>query len=183
METANLIRRCLKGDARAQQALYEHYLPYVLTIVRRFGIAEAEQADLIQEVFVAVFQGLDRFDTRKGDLHQWIRGLAVHKIIAHQQKRKRFRPEELSLNHEQQLTTRIDLRELEAEYLLKLIAQLPPGYRTVFNLYVVEGYSHQEISQLLGISETGSRSQLSRAKSLLRDLLGSSTLKTTYGAF
>lgn len=183
MDTALVVKSCLEGDARAQRALYEHYLPYVLTIVRRFGIAEAEQADLIQEVFVATFQGLDRFDTNKGDLHHWIRGLTVHKIIAHQKKRKRFKREELTLAHQHQLVAEIDLRELEAEYLLELIDQLPIGYRTVFNLYVVEGFSHDEISNMLGISAVGSRSQLSRAKSLLRDMLSSPKLKTTYGAF
>lgn len=178
-----IIEGCLAGKGSAQQELYEHYLPYVLTIVRRFGVRDAERPDLIQEVFVDIFQGLTRFDARKGDMHQWVRGITVHKTIAHQKKQKRFRPEALSLTHQKSLVTQIDLQHLDAEYLLVLIDQLPVGYRTVFNLYVVEGYSHQEISEMLGISAVGSRSQLSRAKTLLRNMLGSQKLKTTYGAF
>lgn len=183
METTRLIKACLEGGAKAQQQLYEHYLPYVLTIVRRFGVHETEHPDLMQEIFVAVFQGLDRFDANKGDLHHWIRGLAVHKIVAHQKKKQRFSTEELSSIKENKLKVQIDLQNLDAEYLLDLIDQLPAGYRTVFNLYVVDGYAHEEIGKMLDISTVGSRSQLSRAKSLLREMLGSQKIKTIYGVF
>lgn len=183
METTKLIKACLKGCAHAQRELYLHYLPYVLTIVRRFGVYEAEHPDLIQEIFVAVFQGLGRFDANKGDLHHWIRGLSVHKIVAHQKKRQRFSAEELSSIQENKLGVPIDLQHLDTEYLLDLINQLPPGYRTVFNLYVVDGYDHEEIAKMLNISTAGSRSQLSRAKSLLRGMLGSLKIKTIYGVF
>jgi RNA polymerase sigma-70 factor (ECF subfamily) len=183
METTKLIKACLKGNPQAQRELYEHYMPYVLTVVRRFGVYEAEHPDLIQEIFVAVFQGLDRFDANKGDLHHWIRGLSVNKIVAHQKKRRRFSAEELSSAEESKLKVQIDLQHLDAEYLLDLINQLPTGYRTVFNLYVVDGYAHEEIAKMLNISTVGSRSQLSRAKSLLRGMLGSLKIKTIYGAF
>lgn len=171
MDTVALVKGCLKGRAQAQRQLYEHYLPYVLTIVRRFGIEPSEQQDLVQDVFVAVFQGLARFDPEKGDLHHWLRGLAVHKTIAHQRKAQRLKTETLASGQEASASITIDLSHFDTEYLLKLISQLPVGARTVFNLYAVDGYSHQEIASMLNISEVGSRSQLSRAKKLLRDAL------------
>lgn len=181
MNAANLIKKCRKGDARAQQQLYEQYLPYVLSIVRRFGVHTAEERDLVQDIFIAVFQGLDRFDPKKGDLHHWIRGLAIHKTIAFQRKQQRLRAEELMISERTGRTTAIDLSHFDAEYLLDLIAQLPAGARTVFNLYVVDGYSHEEIGKILDISPVGSRSQLSRAKKLLREALEAQKIKDHYG--
>ncbi|WP_170254457.1 RNA polymerase sigma factor [Phaeodactylibacter luteus] len=181
MDTATLIQKCLKGNARSQQWLYEQYLPYVLAIVRRFGISPSEERDLVQDIFIAVFQGLDRFNPKKGDLHQWIRGLAIHKTIAFQRKLQRLRAEELLAGEQAALTTSIDLSFFEAEYLLELIAQLPVGARTVFNLYVVDGYTHEEIGKMLDISPVGSRSQLSRAKKLLREALEAQKTEGRYG--
>lgn len=181
MNTATLIKKCRKGNARAQQRLYEQYLPYVLSIVRRFGVRQAEEGDLVQDIFIAVFQGLDRFDPKKGDLHHWIRGLAIHKTIAFQRKQQRLRAEELMISERTDRTTTIDLSHFDAEYLLDLIAQLPAGARTVFNLYVVDGYSHEEIGKMLDISPVGSRSQLSRAKKLLREALEAPKIKDHYG--
>ena len=181
MNTDSLIKKCRKGNARAQQQLYEQYLPYVLSIVRRFGVRQAEESDLIQDVFIAVFQGLERFDPKKGDLHHWIRGLAIHKTIAFQRKQQRLRAEELIISERTDRTTTTDLSHFDAEYLLELIAQLPAGARTVFNLYVVDGYSHEEIGKMLDISPVGSRSQLSRAKKLLREALEAQKTTDHYG--
>lgn len=178
--TAALVAACVRGHQRAHQALYESYLPYVLTVVRRFGVTEAHCPDVVQDIFVEVFLGLTRFDASKGELRHWIRGIAVHKIVEHQKKDKRLPLQELNANYEIGPTAHIDLGHLDTEYLLTLIGQLPLGYRTVFNLYVVDGYTHEEIADMLGISAVGARSQLSRAKAMLRDLLGSSKKKTTY---
>lgn len=181
MSTATLIRKCLKGNARAQQQLYEQYLPYLLSIIRRFGVDTAEERDLIQEIFIAVFQGLKRFDAKKGDLHHWLRGLAIHKTIAFQRKQQRLKAEELIVSAQLTRTTTIDLSYFDTQYLLELIARLPIGARTVFNLYVVDGYSHEEIGKMLEISPVGSRSQLSRAKKLLREALEAQKIKDHYG--
>jgi RNA polymerase sigma-70 factor (ECF subfamily) len=181
MNTKTLIQNCLKGKARAQQQLYEHYLPYVLSIVRRFGVHAAEERDLVQDIFVAVFQGLERFDPQKGDLHHWLRGLAIHKTIAFQRKQQRLKAEELMVSERAVRTTSIDLSHYDTEYLLELIARLPVGARTVFNLYVVDGYDHQEIGDMLDISPVGSRSQLSRAKKLLREALEAQKIEGHYG--
>lgn len=181
MNAATLIKNCLRGKARAQRQLYEHYLPYVLTIVRRFGIPSAEERDLVQDIYVAVFQGLERFDPQRGDLHHWLRGLAIHKTIAYQRKQQRLRAEELLVGEQTSVTTTIDFSHFDTEYLLELIAQLPAGARTVFNLYVVDGYDHQEIGKMLDISPVGSRSQLSRAKKLLRKALEAQKTTDHYG--
>lgn len=182
MDTVALVKGCLKGRAEAQRQLYEHYLPYVLTVIRRFGVESAEQPDLVQDIFVAVFQGLGKFDPQKGDLHHWLRGLAVHKTIAHQRIAQRLKTETLAPGLEASASTTIDLSHFDTEYLLELIGQLPVGARTVFNLYAIDGYSHQEIANMLNISEVGARSQLSRAKKLLRDALAAKkNYKHTWG--
>lgn len=182
MDVAQLITACRRNDAAAQRRLYEEYLPYVFTVLRRFGVPDADRPDLIQDIFVSVFSGLARFDPKRGELKHWISGISVHRIVAYQKRRRRFRPEELTILHDAQLAVKADVQHLDAEYLLRHIESLPDGYRTVFNLYVVDGYSHEEISRMLDITVVGSRSQLSRAKSLLRKkLLANRLIKTTHG--
>lgn len=181
MDTGALVKACLKNRAEAQRDLYEHYLPYVLTIIRRFGVETVEQQDLVQDIFVAVFQDLAKFDPQKGEFHHWLRGLAVHKTIAQQRKSQRFRAETLAVSQDASISTTIDLSHLDTEYLLQLISQLPIGARTVFNLYAIDGYAHREIALMLDISEVGARSQLSRAKKQLREALEGQKKINIYG--
>lgn len=168
MDNILLIQQCKAKEPAALQTLYESYMPYVLTIVRRFGILEQDMPDVMQEIFIAVFSNLERFDTNKGSLKSWIQSIAVHKILNINRKTKRARIVELDTTVTEALVATIDLDEMDSEYLVELISELPDGYRTVFNLYVVDGYSHKEIAVSLGIDTASSRSQLSRAKQLLK---------------
>ncbi|MEL6195127.1 MAG: sigma-70 family RNA polymerase sigma factor [Bacteroidota bacterium] len=170
MINENIIKACLEGKPSAQKVLYEHFLGYLYGICRRFPIKEMEMKDLMQEIYIEIFGSLSKFDPAKGEIKYWVKSIAIHKILNYQRKKglewvdKEYLPE-----NESYLPSVNE--KYDAEYLLTLISYLPDGYRTVFNLSVVDGYSHKEIGQLLGISESSSRSQLSRAKKLLQEKL------------
>ena len=181
MEETKIILGCQKNDSEAQKVLYELYLPYILTIVRRFGFSDSEVPDIIQEVFIEIFISIQKFNPRKGTLKYWLKSIAIHKILNvnrfKQTKNKVIHLEDVSPEY---ASTEIALDQLEIEYLVDLIAELPEGYRTVFNLYVVDGYSHEEISQMLNINKASSRSQLSRAKQILKRKIMTLTQTNSY---
>lgn len=170
MNTPQTIHQCRRGNRRAQRRLYEHYLPYVLTVVRRFGVEEREQADVVQEVFAAVFAQLDAYDPAKGKFTTWLRTLCVRRTVDFLRRRKLVFTE-LKIDLPTESYERFDLRAYSAEQLIAVIQTLPVGYRTVFNLFAVDGYSHQEIADLLGIKAATSRSQYARARQLIREKL------------
>lgn len=168
MQKSQIIPACQRADPLAQRTLYESYLPYLLTIVRRFGFAEQEVPDVIQEIFIEVFYNIKKYDTAKGEFKYWLKSIAIHKILKMLRQRKTAPLVNLEDVSYMLPAEELDLQEIDAEYLIRLISELPDGYRTVFNLYVVDGYSHEEIAALLGIDVGSSRSQLSRAKQLLK---------------
>lgn len=175
-----LIARCLRQDRRAQAKLYGDFAPYSLAVIRRFGVPGSREADLLQEIFIEVFAQLDRFDEQKGSFKTWLRRITVFRIIDLQRREKRIRFESLDAPDARQIVAENDdLNKLTPVYLLKLIADLPPGYRTVFNLFAVEGYRHDEIAKMLGISTAGSRSNYHRARKLLQDALKKNLTLTT----
>jgi RNA polymerase sigma factor (sigma-70 family) len=162
-----LIRRCLKNDRKAQFELYEKYKVRLFGLCRRYARSEAEAHDFLQEGFIKVFRSLHQYRA-DGPLIKWMERVVVNRILSLLRKKKL------------QLDDNIDLHELpvvqkppstaaeKAEEVIALIRQLPLGYQTVFNLYALEGYSHKEIAQVLGISESTSRSQYSRAKKVIK---------------
>ena len=167
----DLIRAARSSDRRAQGELYARYAPYSLAILRRYGVADGSRADVLQEIFVEVFTKLDRYDAKKGAFTTWLRQITVFRCIDHQRRRAKLRYEPVTDYQLADRATENHLARLEAADLLALIAELPLGYRTVFNLYAVEGYRHQEISSLLNITEATSRSQYHRARERLREAL------------
>lgn len=170
MENADqLIAESLAGDVKAQRTLYDRLSPYVLTVVRRYGIPEKDWPDLFQNTFLSVFQKLGTYDASRSALTTWVTSFAINKCLAYQRERRRFIAVDLETFD---LNNFPDIRQVDKmnnKYLIKLIAGLPDGYRTVFNLYVIDGFSHREIALRLGISESSSRSQFSRARNLLRE--------------
>lgn len=168
MEEISLIKKCQNAEQDAQRQLYESYLPYVLTIARRFGISNQEMPDLIQDIFIEVFSSIDNYNTNKGVFKYWLKSIAIHKILNAQRKQNRKR--EITMEHlEETLSINyMNTTNLDTEFLINLIKELPDGYRQVFNLFVVDGLPHKEIGKRLGIDAGSSRSQLSRAKQLLK---------------
>lgn len=185
LKEARIIDKCKDSDPEAQRLLYELYLPYVLIIVRRFGILDQDAPDVIQEIFIEVFVKINSFDVKKGEFKYWLKSIAIHKILNTQRKQKRLKH---TLLFDSDKVDRLEtdgivqqLSHLNTEVLIQLVQSLPDGYRTVFNLYVIDNFSHQEISEQLGIDEVSSRSQLSRAKRLLRKKLSVIQKGNRYG--
>lgn len=166
-----LIEGCLKKDPKAQEALYRHYSAKMYGISLRYAKNPMEAEDIMQEGFVKVFTHLNdyRFE---GSFEGWIRRTFVNTAINYY-KRKSRELVEISLENIEIVGANDEsvLEKLSAEELLDLIHQLPTGYRLVFNLYVIEGYSHKEISATMNISENTSKSQLSRARSALQKMI------------
>ena len=166
-----LIEQCKKENRKAQRQLYELYADYVFRICLRYMGNESEAEDCVSETFLKVFSNKQSlvFENEKM-LVGWIRKIAVNECLMLLRKK----PKDMDSISEK--ADFVDdnqdiLSNIEAGYLFQIIQSLPTGYRTIFNLYVVEGYSHWEISQQLGISEGTSKSQLNRARALLREKL------------
>jgi len=164
-----LIAQCRKGKASAQRALYEHYARSMYAVCLRYVRTTAEAEDLLQEGFVKVFTKLHTFKGETSIVH-WIRRIMINTALNHIRGQVQFTP----LPEEADLHTAeapVALEHLELADCLSALRELPEGYRTVFNLYVIEGYAHAEIAELLGISEGTSKSQLARARRVLNERL------------
>jgi RNA polymerase sigma-70 factor (ECF subfamily) len=135
-----------------------------------------QEPDCIQEIFIEIFLALPKFDAAKGNLKTWIRTLAVRKLLNLKRDRNQLRFDEIDEVYDQQQPP-IAYENFAIEYLMQAIASLPEGYNLVFNLFEIDGYSHAEIAEMLGISPASSRSQLSRAKQRLISKLQPQPLK------
>ncbi len=156
---------------RAQQTLYERYAARMYRICFRYVREELQAEDLLISGFMKVFNRLDQFEYRNdGSLEAWIKKIMVNESLMYLRKRYNFNLVTEAEAHHLEADTTLE-SQLAAEEIYALILGLPTGYRTVFNLFVIEGYSHQEIAEQLNISENTSKSQLSKARAALRNLL------------
>ncbi|WP_158828926.1 RNA polymerase sigma factor [Mucilaginibacter lacusdianchii] len=160
---------CLNNDRKQQEMLYKILAPRMLTACMRYATDRDEAQDIMQEGFVKVFTSMQKY-RKEGSLEGWIRRIMVHTAISRYRKLK---PLILSEELPEGVTLQMSYHnnDLESKDLLKLIQQLPDHYRSVFNLYAIEGYSHQEIGETLGISELVSRTTLCRARGVLKNKL------------
>jgi RNA polymerase sigma-70 factor (ECF subfamily) len=166
-----LIDKCLENDPRAQEVLYSRYSRRMYGVCLRFARNTLEADDILQEGFIKVFSFLKDF-RQEGSLEGWIRRTIVNTAINYYNS-KQNEWNETSIEKAQTFSSDTEdaLSKISAADLLTLIHELPEGYRMVFNLYVIEGYNHQEIAEMLKISENTSKSQLSRARMALQDRL------------
>lgn len=167
IDEETLIKRCLKRDPKAQKALYEQFASKMMGVCRRYlsNVEEAEEA--LSNGFIKVFTNLERYES-KGSFEGWIRKIMVRECLMYLRSKKSFVEYTDQIEkHDTQITFGADL-ELDKEELMTLIDELPDGYRTVFNMYAIEGYKHQEIAVMLNISESTSKTQLLRARKLLQ---------------
>lgn len=163
-----LLVLCRKNDRKAQQELYQRYSRRMYALCLRYCGNQMEAEDLMITGFMKIFSLLDRYEA-KGSLEGWMRRIMVNEALMALRK-KRTLYAEVSVDYAEAEVSYQDLSsQLHAEELLALVQALPAGYRTVFNLFALEGYSHKEIADLLGISENTSKSQLSRARALLQE--------------
>lgn len=159
-----------------QEALYRQFSPKMYAVCLRYSGQPEDAQDILQEGFIKVFRNLERF-RGEGSFEGWMRRIFVNTAIEHYRKAVNLYP--VTEQQEENTTDRewTALDRLTAKDLTKLIQGLSPGYRTVFNLYVVEGYTHKEIGDMLGISEGTSKSQLARAKNILQGLVKKQNLR------
>lgn len=166
----DLIQGCRRGDQHAQQRVYDLYSARMYGICMRYVRNTMQAEDVMVMAFTKVFERIHQF---KGDgsFEGWIRRITVNEALTSLRK-SRLMMIETDLEYADREPDYERLSDhLEAEDLLNMIGKLPPGYRVVFNLYAIDGYSHKEIADQLGISENTSKSQLSRARSFLQKLL------------
>jgi len=166
-----ILKGCLQNNAAAQKALYEKYSAKMLVVCYRYAHNREDAEDMLQEGFIKVFSQIHTFENR-GALEGWIRRIVVHTCINILKKNKRFN-ESVDIIHASSLQVREEAIPsiIQAKEVVECIRLLPIGYRTVLNLYAIEGFSHKEIAVMLDIEESTSRSQYTRAKSMLEDVL------------
>ncbi|RXK81773.1 RNA polymerase sigma factor [Filimonas effusa] len=167
-----IITGCLQFDPISQRALYNKYSPKMLSVCYRFAHNRQDAEDMLQEGFIKVFTQISSFEN-KGVFEGWVRRIMVHTCINFLKKQKKF-SDSVDLNQADQY---IHVREeaipgiMQAKQVVECIRLLPIGYKTVLNLFAIEGYSHKEIAEMLDIQESTSRSQFTRARTMLEGIL------------
>ena len=167
---SDLIAGCMEGNRRMQEELYRRFSPRMYAVCLRYAGNAEEAEDILQEGFIKIFKKLDSFRS-EGSFEGWVRRIFVNTAIEHFRRKRYLMPvtEKEENTIEGKYVSVLD--ELAEKDILGLVQELSPGYRTVFNMYVVEGYTHKEIADMLKISEGTSKSQLSRAKVILQDMV------------
>ncbi len=169
MNEAELIADCQAGKKGAQRALYERYAPKMFGVCLRYVKHREDAEDVLSDAFFKVLTNLEQF-RGKGSFEGWIRRIVINEALMFLRKRKPFHLGLEAESYELPVPSRVGDR-LAANDILDLLELLPTGYRTIFNLYVIEGYKHREIADLLGISINTSKSQLILARKRMRELL------------
>jgi RNA polymerase sigma factor (sigma-70 family) len=162
-----IIRECIEGKRLSQKCLYDHFAGKMLGVCMRYAKDRAEAEDMLQEGFIKVFQNIAKFKN-EGSFEGWVRRIMIFTAINWFKHRSRKFQEDLDIigydaSFDDDIVGKIAAKEIVA-----LVQQMPEGYRMVFNLYAVEGYTHREISELLNIAEGTSKSQYSRAKQYMQ---------------
>jgi len=153
-----------------QEELYRRFSPRMYAVCLRYAGNPEEAEDILQEGFIKIFKKLGSFRS-EGSFEGWIRRIFVNTAIEHFRRKRYLQPVTEKEENSVEGSYLSVLDNLAERDIMKLIQQLSPGYRTVFNMYVVEGYTHKEIGDMLGISEGTSKSQLSRAKVILQQMV------------
>ena len=172
-----IIRGCLKGSLKMQKVLYERFAPKMLGVCLRYARDKEEAEDMLQEGFIKVFMKLGEF-RGDGSFEGWIRRIMVNTAINYYLRlRKHFYQQDIKEIEEITEDSQIAFDQLHVKDLLRLVQSLPVGYRTVFNLYEIEGYQHKEIAEIMSISVSTSKTQLLHARRLLQKRLGAYNLQ------
>jgi len=165
----DLLKRCKAGERKAQGLLYKQFASKMMGVCLRYAVDRMEAEDMLQNGFIRVFQKISDY-RGDGSFEGWVRRIMVHSSIEYYRKHhKMMQLVDVDDVGEEQSVNPIALANLDAKDLMLLIQKLSPGYRMVFNLYAIEGYSHKEIAAIVGITEGASKSQLSRARTILKE--------------
>jgi RNA polymerase sigma-70 factor (ECF subfamily) len=178
LDEQQLIKRCQRFDRRAQQSIYDRYAPVMMGVCRRYARDRMDAENVLSEGFFKAFTKIGQYSF-KGSFEGWLRKIMVNEALAFLRRRHDFNVALEASNL--QIAAHPDsdpAAELEAKSILELLDHLPTGYRTVFNLYAIEGYKHKEIAGRLGISINTSKSQLIKARKRLQVMLNEEKSKT-----
>lgn len=167
---AQIIEGCVAGNRNSQAMLYHHFSSKMMGVCMRYSNNYHTAEDILQEGFIKVFTYIEKY-RGEGSFEGWIRRIFVNTAIEHFRKNSKMYATDDLQSVESSIINEDAVSNLSAKDLVSYIQQMSPGYRTIFNMYVVEGYSHKEIAQMLGISEGTSKSQLARARGLLQKLI------------
>jgi RNA polymerase sigma-70 factor, ECF subfamily len=178
MNLQNIITIAKHGNSAGQKALYERYAGVFFRLSFRYVKEQNDAEDCMMEAFIKIFDSLQNFDYQTdAQTEAWMKRILVNQSLKCLRKRNTLLVTDFQENIISEIADEnLADDDLSAKQILDLIIQLPDGYRTVFNLYVIEGYSHSEIAELLGVSESTSKSQLFKAKRALRKLLSKEIL-------
>jgi len=177
MDEHRLVKDCLKGKPEAQRQLYEHFAKNMLGVCYRYTKSLKDAEDVLQDGFVKVFLGIHQFKF-EGGLGAWIHRIMVNTALNFLKKNRKYRDEMVFTEQPlHPVASDNPAVSLEAKELADLIRQLPHGYQTIFNLYAIEGFSHVEIGEMLGITDGTSRSQYARARALLINWIEKNSLE------
>lgn len=167
-ELSDLIRECAAGKAKAQASLYGMFAPKMFGVCMRYSKDQAEAEDNLQEGFIKAFQKMDTFK-HQGSFEGWLRRIMVNSSLEKFRKQQQLYPVEDMSQFDSPEENDHQGWNIPAAELMKLIQELPPRYRMVFNLYVLEDMNHKDIAVELGITEGTSKSNLARARQILKD--------------
>lgn len=176
-EYQDIVDGCTQHEPTAQKRLYERFCGKMMAVCCRYVKSREEAEDILQEAFLKVFQNIHKYGFQ-GSLEGWIRRIMVNTAIDYIRKNKAL-VMETQLNENQHDAVNDDadaLANLEVDYLMQIIQELPDGYRLVFNMFAIEGYSHNEIAEQLNITASTSRSQYARAKGFIKKRLNESSV-------
>ncbi len=162
-----IIQGCINGDRKFQKALYEKFSGKMFAVCMRYAGESNKAEDLMQDGFIKVFRNIEKFRC-EGSFEGWIRRIFVNSCIEHYRRNTTLYAIQEADVKSYEYYDHNALESLKQEDIMKMVGELSNGYRTVFNLYVVEGYTHKEIGEMLNISEGTSKSQLARARYLLQ---------------
>lgn len=171
MTELSLIQACVQNNAAAQRELYNRFSGLLFGVCFRYAISKEDAEDMLQEGFIRIFRNIESFES-KGNFEGWIKRIMVHTCINYLKKNRKFN-EIINLEIVQELEVKEEsvASKLLAKQVMDCLLMMPIGYRTVINLYAIEGYNHKEIADILEISEGTSRSQYIRGKNLLEAVL------------
>ncbi|WP_419700003.1 RNA polymerase sigma factor [Mucilaginibacter sp. NFX135] len=168
---------CLKNDRKQQEQLYRALAPRMLAVCMRYATDKDGAQDILQEGFIKMFKNMNNY-RGDGSLEGWIRRIMVHCAISRYRKLKPMvLVEDFAAENNMPMSKSYNDNGLEAKDLMKLIQKLPKTYRSVFSMYAIEGYSHQEIGNSLGMTELLSRTTLYRARNILKDMISQLTMR------
>ncbi len=171
MTLEELIIQCKRQDIKAQAELYKRYSGILFSICLRYSPNHTEAEDNLQDAFITIFKKIDQFKD-KGSFEGWMKRITVNTVLQKYRKQKVYDlKDEGQLEAQEEVT--VETEEIPLSYLLKIIQELPDRYRLVFTMYVMDGYSHKDIGELLGISDGTSKSNLARARNILKNKIDS----------